>query len=127
MKLNYTFSIVLAFITMSFLLVPLNPDVLTGTKTGVLDEAKEEEVKFRIYNDPHTDHITIFYKAAESGNGLVSVFYSDGKLDGRKLVSIHAGTNTWEYRFANISTGMYIVRFARCGMEETGKVYKTIQ
>ena len=127
MKLNYTFSIVLAFITMSFLLVPLNSKVLPGKKTAVQDETKEEVVKFRIYNDPHTDHITIFYTAGESGNGLVSVFYSDGKLDGRQLVSINAGPNTWEYRFTNISTGMYIVRFATCGIEETGKVYKTVQ
>ena len=68
--------------------MPLNSKVLPGKKTAVQDEAKEEVVKFRIYNDPHTDHITIFYTAGESGNGLVSVFYSDGKLEQWLVLSL---------------------------------------
>lgn len=88
---------------------------------------KKLQDDFKIANNPSVRKITIEYQATEAGKGLVAVYFSDGKLLGRKQVNVNKGVNVWEYYFPSTATGVFLVKLSTKTAIRTAKVQKKVK
>ena len=88
---------------------------------------KKLQEDFKIANDPSVRKIIIEYHATEAGKGLVTVYFSEGKLLGRKQVNVNKGVNVWEYYFPSTATGVFFVKLSTKSAIRTAKVQKKVR
>ena len=88
---------------------------------------KSLQEDFKIGNDPSVRKITIQYYAIEEEKGVINVFFSDGKLLGRKQVNVNKGVNVWEYYFPATATGIFLVKLSTKTDIRTAKVQKKVR
>ena len=88
---------------------------------------KKLQDDFKIANNPSVRKITIEYQATEAEKGLVAVYFSDGKLLGRKQVNVNKGVNVWEYYFPSKATGVFLVKLSTKTAIRTAKVQKKVK
>lgn len=88
---------------------------------------KKLQDDFKIANNPSVRKITIEYQATEAEKGLVAVYFSDGKLLGRKQVNVNKGVNVWEYYFPSTATGVFLVKLSTKTAIRTAKVQKKVK
>lgn len=88
---------------------------------------KKIQKDFKIANDPSVRKITIEYHATVAGRGLVVVYFSDGKLLGRKQVNVNKGVNVWDYYFPSTATGVFFVKLSTKTAIRTAKVQKKVR
>ena len=81
---------------------------------------------FSLHSDPSDRKMIIIYHSNVAGNGMISIFYEDGKLFGRKQVAMNKGVNNWEYYFPEKTRGMFIIKFTAKNVLRTAKVEKLI-
>jgi len=90
-------------------------------------QAKVLQEDYKIANDPSVRKITIQYNAIEEEKGHITVFFSDGKLLGRKQVNINKGVNVWEYYFPAHATGIFLVKLTSKTTTRTATIQKKIR
>ena len=88
---------------------------------------KKLQDDFKIANNPSVRKITIEYQATEAEKGLVAVYFSDGKLLGRKQVNVNKGLNVWQYYFPSTATGVFLVKLSTKTAIRTAKVQKKVK
>ena len=93
----------------------------------LLFQGKSLQQDYKIANDPSVRKITIQYNATQEEKGLISVFFSDGKLLGRKQVNINKGVNVWEYYFPSTATGIFLIKLTSKTTTRTAKIQKKIR
>lgn len=90
-------------------------------------QAGKGQEDFKVGNNPSIRKLTIEFSGKESGKGMISVYYTDGKLLGRKEVVVNAGVNVWEYYFPSTATGIFLVKFTTKNTARTVEVYKKVK
>jgi hypothetical protein len=95
--------------------------------SNVTTPRKSLQEDFKIANDPSVRKITIEYYAVEEQKGIINVFFSDGKLLGRKQVNVNKGINVWEYYFPATATGIFLVKLSTKTAIRTAKVQKKVR
>ena len=95
-----------------------------GFKNAQAGQGQED---FKVGNNPSIRKLTIEFRGKESGKGMISVYYTDGKLLGRKEVIVNVGVNVWEYYFPSTATGIFLVKFTTKSTTRTVKVHKKVK
>lgn len=88
---------------------------------------KKAQPDFKIIGLASDARITVFFRSATAGKGVLNVYASDGRLQGRMQVVVNKGPNTWEYYFPARTSGVFIVQFTMGkNLTRTGRVAKFI-
>lgn len=81
---------------------------------------------FKVYGNPANSKIKIVFQSNELTNGVLMIYFSDGRLLAQKKLSINKGINTWEYRFPPSATGEFLIKLRTKKIERTTRVEKTL-
>lgn len=80
---------------------------------------------FKVYSNPNSTRAIITFQSATEGKGLITLFYSDGRLIKKEQVNVNKGSNTWEYKLPRSSIGVYLVEFKMGNIHRSGKIFKS--
>jgi len=119
---RYCFLLFLLSIIFSF--CDQSPGTDASSIVPAINKNLQPNDDFKIYSEPKSSKITIEFKSKETGQAMLSVYYSDGKLFNRKTLYVNKGINTWDYLFPYKASGVFIIKILMKDVERTGKVFK---
>lgn len=102
-----------------------NPGTEASSVVPSVNKNLKQDSDFKIYSEAASRKITIGFESKETGQAMLSVYYSDGKLLDRKTLFVNKGMNTWDYKFTYRASGVFIIKFLMNRIERAGKVFKT--
>ena len=79
---------------------------------------------FQVYSLPSSVKMTVIYNAEEEGKGLISIFFSDGKLLIREQIHVTKGLNTWDYQLTDNKKGILFIRFVVNDKQRSAKLVR---
>lgn len=79
---------------------------------------------FQVYSLPSSGKMTVIYNAEEEGKGLISIFFSDGKLLIREQVHVTRGLNSWDYQLTDNKKGILFIRFVVNDKQRSAKLIR---
>jgi hypothetical protein len=90
-----------------------------------LDQTRPRE-DFKIYADPSLQKITVVFYSRKTGNAMLTIFFSDGKIFEQRQLAVNKGVNTWDCYCEVSSSDIYIVKFTMDTIQRSARIVKMI-
>jgi len=79
---------------------------------NVLEKDASTNDKLRIYPNPTTNSITVFFQQVQSNDLIITINDQAGRVMMRKKVSTQKGTNSVSFNVESLPAGTYVIKFS---------------